>query len=317
MKNTKCVKIIIAILIIILFFLLYLFTYPVKEMIYIKNNLVDNNFFHTVDGLDYNFSEYKNRTTMLEDLSEMNNMLHSTKSFDFIEMRAGYSFCFALKNSYRADESFFDSEREYNYSDELRNIKAVSLSNNAYEVFNIVMEEGNFFDKNDFIYKDDTIPIILGNDYKNHYKLNDTINLVLRGQNKKASIKGFLKPESSIIYFNKELILDKFVLIPAENFDKDYNLEKDFMHSFSTLLDRNNGIVNPIGTKEGIEQELKQMCDKVNLPYALSANIKELHKYNNKSIIILSILLIIDISLIAILFIKLKNYNKSLSETHL
>lgn len=317
MKNTKYTKIIIAILVIILFFLLYLFTYPVKEMIYIKNNLVDNNFFHTVDELDYNFSEYKNRTTILEDLCEMNNMLHSARSFTFIEIRAGYNFCFALKNSYRADKSFFDSEREYNYSDELRNIKTVSLSNNAYEVFNIVMEEGNFFDKNDFIYKDNTIPIILGNDYKNYYKLGDTIDLVLRGQNKKASIKGFLKPESSIIYFNKELKLDKFVLVPVENFDKDYNINKDFMHSFSTLLDKNNGIVSPIGTKEEIGQELKQMCEKVNLPYILSANIKELCKSNNKAIIILSILFISDISLIVILFTKLKKNKKSLSNTHL
>lgn len=299
MKNKKWIKLVIVLTISISVFSLWILTYFIRERIYIRNNLVDNEFFHTVDNLDNNFENYKNRSSILEDLSKMNNMLHSSKTFEFIEMKVGSSFVF--KSSYKANQSFADSNDDYNYSNELKNVKSIKVSNNAKYFFNIQIEDGDYFNENDYIYTDDTISIILGNSYKNFYKINDTINLMIYGNNIEAKVKGFLKQGSNVIYFNENVILDKFIMIPSEKFDKNYNIKNNFMHVFKVLLDRNNGIISPINKKENVTKELQNICQTVNLPYTLSINIDELYENNNKNIIFLSFIIAVNIILLIVL----------------
>lgn len=298
----RTVSVLLTIVIIVSVFILIKLIY---ERSILEKEVVKSNFCHTVDLLDDKFEEYKGRASILQDLNKMNEMLHNAESFEFIEVKVGA--CYVSKDSYKGNINNSYDEEDFNYSNELRKVKSIQISDNAPDFFEMVVANGEYFNDSDFMYKENNINIILGSSYAEIYNIGETIEMVVNGQKLIGKVKGFLAPEANVIYFNQRIVLDNFIIIPQEEVCIDEN--KDFMHAFTVLLDKNNGVVVPIESETKVEGELSDMCTKVELPYTLSIKGNEIFRVNTIKIIVVSL----GILMTGTILFKMRRINRAKS----
>lgn len=108
--------------------------------------------------------------------------------------------------------------------------KSIQVSGNIFNEFGLKAEEGNSFLEEDYILdKKKNIKVILGNEYKEFYKIGQNLNAFYLGEKVILDIVGIL-PKDSYIPMNGELtFLDRYVLMPS--FDHvDYSENKDLAH---------------------------------------------------------------------------------------
>ena len=127
-------------------------------------------------------------------------------------------------------------------------VKSLQITDKFFEIFNISIAEGHRFSKDDFIYNDkNTIPVILGNDYKKYFKIGNTFDAEYMGTKRHYIVIGFLR-DKSFFYDSSSCEMSScntYMIIPAITPATKTYFAKEI------ALDHTNGIISSkIGAKK-------------------------------------------------------------------
>ncbi|KQQ28854.1 hypothetical protein [Frondihabitans sp. Leaf304] len=95
------------------------------------------------------------------------------------------------------------------------NVKSVQMNKTAFYFFNLKTESGTAPNWDEVDYAADSIPILLGADYRDVYEIGDTLKGNYYSQIAEFRVVGFLESDSSVFYQNTiNFFLDDYVVIP-------------------------------------------------------------------------------------------------------
>ena len=95
-------------------------------------------------------------------------------------------------------------------------IKAAQLSYNCFSDFNLKLFEGEGLKEEDYFYSiNETLPVILGYEYKDHYQIGDTFQSVYIAEPFTFEVIGFLEKDSYIQIGKKIKYLDRYIIMPS------------------------------------------------------------------------------------------------------
>lgn len=174
-----------------------------------------NDFYRMVDNF-YNPDEFYNFRTDSQNinvLAKFYNELNTSNNFDVL---TSFNQAIAV-DDFKGDQRFYYNSDEFinNNQSPTINIKSLQLNQNAYDFYNIKVEENSEIIWNTISYKDDHIPVLLGSEYKSFYKVGDIITGNYYSKNTNFEVIGFIETGCSINYKNtSNIILDTYMLIP-------------------------------------------------------------------------------------------------------
>ncbi|WP_127534368.1 ABC transporter ATP-binding protein [Paenibacillus kobensis] len=143
-----------------------------------------------------------------------------------------------------------NNRAEYEYNNKkYRNIKSMQLSSNVFEMNNVTLSSGEFFSDNDYFYdeKREDLPVILGSDYSEVYKLGDRLDILYYQKSFTGTVIGFLTPNQTIMTsLDPQLVLNRYIVIPALFFDQSFSFHNEDVSANpiffkASLLSRING----------------------------------------------------------------------------
>lgn len=92
-----------------------------------------------------------------------------------------------------------------------------------------LISDGRVWDKDDFLWNEITdINVIMGDDYKEYYKVGDKFEAIYLGKKVTIKIIGFLKNNSTIDYLGYDEGIDNVILMPALNITSEYIQNSEF-----------------------------------------------------------------------------------------
>lgn len=100
--------------------------------------------------------------------------------------------------------------------------KAIQMNQQAFDSFSVDVGKGKPFSQKDFIHRSqpDVIPVLLGAEYEKIYQVGDQIKAEYLGKKFQIKVKGFVSPDTFVSNTNHpELYLDRYVVMPAQQFD--------------------------------------------------------------------------------------------------
>lgn len=221
------------------------------------------NLIHAVNDFNENFSEISERENIAESLMDINKRLHDSSEFKFIELDLTDIYTYAEKQE-----------------DQLE-IKAAYCDDNVFSFFNLKTENDIYFNEEDYVFNENTVPLILGNDMKSKYLIGDTIKFYRQGYLTDGKVIDFLCNDQNVIYFNNAVNVDDYFFIPFPLEYPDKKYDRDIKeYQFRTMLDRNNGIIVSDLKKDKVQQMINGFTDLYGLPnYILSISYREKTMY--------------------------------------
>ncbi|ABR50254.1 hypothetical protein Amet_4173 [Alkaliphilus metalliredigens QYMF] len=125
-------------------------------------------------------------------------------------------------------------------------IKAAQLSYNCFSDFNLKLLEGQKFKEEDYFHSiNETVPIILGYEYKKQYKLGQELQGVYIAEPFNFEVIGFLEQDSYIQIGNDIQYLDRYIIMPCINCEKPINTQDKIFQVRHYGL-KTSGILKPI-----------------------------------------------------------------------
>lgn len=201
----------------------------------ITNSFGENQLFSIQNNEDYAKKLYKKNN--IDDYNNFYNYIN--KNYKIINMLEDNFFVTDFDNieNFVVPNTPVTNVGEDNYYI----LNSLTVNNNYFENFNIKLSNGRNFNYDDYNPKDNAseIPIILGNDYSEIFKINDKIHFYDSYSNSKktGTIIGFL--EKGQFYIKKPVAienivsLDKTVLIPSQPIKEN---NQDIINNKSTNL---------------------------------------------------------------------------------
>lgn len=105
-------------------------------------------------------------------------------------------------------------------------IKTMQLSNNCFADFGLKVVEGESFDVEHYNYTiNDTVPIILGFEYKQQYEIGQILNGIYIAEPFNFEIIGFFEKDTTIQIGNDIKYLDRYIVMPCFNCEKPVNTQ--------------------------------------------------------------------------------------------
>jgi len=106
------------------------------------------------------------------------------------------------------------------------------------------IEEGRNFENDDYIINDPNqkVSIILGNEYKDVYKLGDVITISLHEKPLKFKVIGFFEKNTKI-YINGEYLFDQSIIMPYYNISYDPVDDTDEIYQKIYYSQKNEGFI--------------------------------------------------------------------------
>ena len=152
----------------------------------------------------------------LEDLPDLKKAYDLLRSDRYYEVSTQFLvtnelcrdiFLYAYEEGYAA-YSQYENQGSVEYS-----IKALQLSPNCFEKFNLTCDTGDTFTGDG--YSDSEIPVVLGAAYKEYYTLHDTIEASYIFKPVQLHVVGFLPENTVLTLYNNPLVLDRYMIIPS------------------------------------------------------------------------------------------------------
>lgn len=163
---------------------------------------------------------------------------------------------------------------EYGYEARQRTegvYKSIQINDEFFKHFSLNVSEGRKFSKQDYVYKD-LLPIILGNQYKGIFNLNEKFSLYYLGIKLDCEVVGFLDKNS---YFNNGYdleLLDYYIILPSiERFiSTDFSEEEIKPFELKLYLDKCAGYVVSDKNSRFLQTQISKKCYELDmLPYSL------------------------------------------------
>lgn len=126
---------------------------------------------------------------------------------------------------------------------------------NFFEYFDIQLSNGDYFSPEDYIL-DDEIPILLGNNYTNYFKINQKIKISYLGIELNCYIKGFISSESYINNGQNIEYLNDMIVLPSLELNEINNP----YFALKLYLDKCSGYVYSTADINWLQNFLTQKC---------------------------------------------------------
>lgn len=190
-------------------------------------------------------------------------------------------------------------------------VKGMWIGDNVAEHFALTLSEGIFQCEQDFLWnKAHTVKVVLGNGYRSTFQLGDTFYLDFFIGNKQAEVIGFLEEGETILYKNKLINLDHYLLLPQYEMSvPSTEVNSEEYHSFwFTYLTKNNGMVAAHISAEHVQNIINSLCENVGLPliyYIDEAENRQLMTFGNNMSELIKTALILSIGSILLSIVLL------------
>jgi len=141
------------------------------------------------------------------------------------------------------------------------NVKGLWIGKNIQNIFDLTCEEGNLFGQENYQFNSDEIPVILGNDYKDIFKVGDIVqgNTMLN-MDMNLKVIGILKKGAVVLYSNQIVNLDRYILLPMVDTQKIPVTEEEASTQNMLLLMKINGEVKTKYSANEIQTEINNIC---------------------------------------------------------
>lgn len=190
-------------------------------------------------------------------ISNFEKLLKNSKSFKYIELIEQQLEIFEPEIQEKfllnyeigeADESIFEYEDKTLYA-----TKTLQVSTSFFEEFNIKISEGTIFSDEDYKFNSssNSIPILMGSEYKNIFKIGETIHGYYITEEFSFIIKGFISEDSFFFsrYDNDLISCGRYIIMPALEFEDASEIAR------IVLLQKLTGMIS---STSGYEDTLKQ-----------------------------------------------------------
>ena len=163
-----------------------------------------NDFYRMVDNF-YDQDEFYNFRTDNQNINILANFYNTLNASSNFDVLTSFNQAIAVDiDDFNGDQRFYYNSDEFidNSQSPTINIKALQLNQKAYEFYNIKVEGNSGIAWNSISYKDDSIPVLLGSEYKSFYKIGDIITGNYYSKNTNFEVIGFIETDCSINYKN-------------------------------------------------------------------------------------------------------------------
>ena len=250
----------------------------------------ENNYFYRVAcryGSDNypDFSELFNSADSLQRLKQMNSELK--KRFDYVELNFQplYSIGYYDKplefvDSY--DDTLQTAETvnqiiglENSQPIYVTDLKTIQMPQKFIFLYNDLIDSGRNFTDADFFIRNsnDSVNIILGNEYSKYYKIGDLLHLTLHQKEITFKVIGFYKKGTLINLNNTIINFDHCIIMPF--YDVEYSPQDEKEYTYQTIYysQKNEGYINSKDmTFSQIDAYLNEIASRTNLAYSLVTN---------------------------------------------
>ncbi len=141
-------------------------------------------------------------------------------------------------------------------------IKAAQLGYNCFSDFNLDLSEGKIFAEDDYFHNiNETVPVILGYEYKEQYKMGQNLQGIYIAEPFNFEIIGFLEQDSYIQIGDKVKYLDRYIVMPCFNCKNPINAQDKIFQVRHYGL-KTSGILRPVEgvSNSGVKTIINKMA---------------------------------------------------------
>lgn len=218
-------------------------------------------FEHSSDALFKQLSLY-NKLNSIDD-----RYLEFSESYQIqvLDFKGNDKFLSGYESGINENERKFyvhETEKGYSYS-----VKGAMVSYNIFEEFGMSTVDGSWFSTDDFDTDSDIIPVVLGNEYSNVYKVGDTFEIdTCFSKIKKAKVIGILKEKAIISKQDKLKNVDRYILYPSLNIHIQ-NISSDELNNLRIpVYCKLTGIIKSRKSANVLNTQISQMCTELDIP---------------------------------------------------
>lgn len=157
--------------------------------------------------------------------------------------------------------------------DDMSLVNALWCGYDIINNFEIETDKGRWFLKDEFSNTyEDTIPVVLGNSYKEYFEINDVISAETMTDNifgnEKMQVTGFLKKDSVVSAGQKFINLNKYIIMPSLNILSIPDNTDERNSLISLYLRKSNGEISSEHNAEYIQMIVSEICKDLKIePY--------------------------------------------------
>jgi len=184
-----------------------------------------NDFYKMVDNF-YDPDEFYNFRTDNQNINILANFYNTLNASSNFDVLTSFNQAIAVDiDDFNGDQRFYYNSDEFidNSQSPTINIKALQLNQKAYDFYNIKVEGNSGIAWNSISYKDDSIPVLLGSEYKSFYKIGDIITGNYYSKNTNFEVIGFIETDCSINYKNTSNITLNTYTLPFHSLGSGQN----------------------------------------------------------------------------------------------
>ncbi len=144
-------------------------------------------------------------------------------------------------------------------------VKSVQLNAQAFSMFPISVKDGQSFSPEDF-HESQILPVLLGASYSGIFEIGNTLTANYLGKDFEVKVIGLLE-ENSFVVRNDEIFLDRYIVMPAQQFGIPTD-EDDVAFQQRHYLQIINGAIYSEDQKDIVQAKLEQVKEDVNFPHS-------------------------------------------------
>lgn len=200
------------------------------------------------------------------------NELKTSEEFEYLEMYPQSIYIGDFKGNitsiYQSDYGEYDQtyEKDLTLSNGVTGcfteVKAIWVSGNVFDSFHIDVTGRKFFLEEFDYSKDDRIPVILGDKYREFYDVGEVFPAHFIFFDGEAEIIGFMGEDTNAWYGNKLLNLDNYFVVPMLDDMSNIQNEDDKFRQTAIYLMKMNGIIatDQLSAEE-VQTQVTTICE--------------------------------------------------------
>ena len=248
-------------------------------MMYQEKNDFEQQYFHLADLQNIqndSLGQLLDQDNILERLNNFKQELKESEKFTFIEFLPNVVEFIGewdkpnqLVNGYEYGADLKNQTVHVNNKELLITpINCISMDQDAWDLYDLSLSEGNEFAGTDYSLTEKKLPLILGSEFKEYYDIGDEIPLLYFSEEWTGVVQGFLEDDEVINQDWNEYSLDTRILVPSfkEMSDK---IDEDLRKKITYAQLEGDVLLKDKAEYSKANKEIKKLSQKYNLPYEL------------------------------------------------
>lgn len=248
-------------------------------MMYQEKNDFEQQYFHLADLQNIqndSLGQLLDQDNILERLNNFKQELKESEKFTFIEFLPNVVEFIGewdkpnqLVNGYEYGADLKNQTVHVNNKELLITpINCISMDQDAWDLYDLSLSEGNEFAGTDYSLTEKKLPLILGSEFKEYYDIGDEIPLLYFSEEWTGVVQGFLEDDEVINQDWNEYSLDTGILVPSfkEMSDK---IDEDLRKKITYAQLEGDVLLKDKAEYSKANKEIKKLSQKYNLPYEL------------------------------------------------